>query len=249
MVSCRGGELAASVDDRRAPPSAVMTGSRCAWAHGGGRWAWSDLRRAAVPGRRKQVRGKPGATVPRGCDGVFGSGAGHLPTVRSWRSRTIRSRSSTTRIETPRPMPCALPRSWEWRPRWCSTSRRRRTGPRSSAIVDGLEDPVTDLVRRDSMWKKLGLTDEDAATREQVIELLLKHKQLLQRPVVVKDGTGRSSAGPRIGSARCCRRSRPRAAPEKLHHTPCVGFGVPTSPGVSSVPADLWSSCSSVWRR
>jgi arsenate reductase len=36
------------------------------------------------------------------------------------------------------------------------------------------------------MWKKLGLTDEDVATREQVIEVLLKHKQLLQRPVVVK---------------------------------------------------------------
>ena len=53
------------------------------------------------------------------------------------------------------------------------------------SIIDKLEDPVTDLVRRDSMWKKLGLTDADAATREQVIELLLKHKQLLQRPVVV----------------------------------------------------------------
>lgn len=53
-------------------------------------------------------------------------------------------------------------------------------------IVDALEDPVTDLVRRDSLWKKLGLTDDDAATREQVIELLLKHKQLMQRPVVMK---------------------------------------------------------------
>ena len=39
-------------------------------------------------------------------------------------------------------------------------------------IVDALEDPVTDLVRRDSTWAKLGLKDEDAATREQVIELL-----------------------------------------------------------------------------
>ena len=54
------------------------------------------------------------------------------------------------------------------------------------SIIDKLEDPVTDLVRRDSMWNKLGLTDADAATREQVIELLLKHKQLLQRPVVVR---------------------------------------------------------------
>ena len=53
-------------------------------------------------------------------------------------------------------------------------------------IIDGLEDPVTDLVRRDSTWTKLGLRDEDAATREQVIDLLVKHKQLLQRPVVVR---------------------------------------------------------------
>jgi arsenate reductase (glutaredoxin) len=53
------------------------------------------------------------------------------------------------------------------------------------AIIDKLEDPVTDLVRRDSMWKKLGLTEDDAATREQVVALLVKHKQLLQRPVVV----------------------------------------------------------------
>ncbi len=52
-------------------------------------------------------------------------------------------------------------------------------------IIGKLEDPVTDLVRRDSMWTKLGLTDADAATPEQVVALLVKHKQLLQRPVVV----------------------------------------------------------------
>ncbi len=52
-------------------------------------------------------------------------------------------------------------------------------------IVAKLEDPVTDLVRRDSLWKRLGLTDDDARTDEQVVELLVRHKQLLQRPVVV----------------------------------------------------------------
>ena len=56
------------------------------------------------------------------------------------------------------------------------------------AIVAKLEDPVTDLVRRDSLWSKLGLTDADAATEEQVIDLLVRHKQLLQRPVVVTPG-------------------------------------------------------------
>jgi arsenate reductase len=53
------------------------------------------------------------------------------------------------------------------------------------AVIAKLEDPVTDLVRRDSLWKKLGLTDADAATEEQVVDLLVRHKQLLQRPVVV----------------------------------------------------------------
>ncbi|MEY4607480.1 MAG: arsenate reductase family protein [Ilumatobacteraceae bacterium] len=53
------------------------------------------------------------------------------------------------------------------------------------AIIAKLEDPVTDLVRRDSMWAKLGLTDADAATPDQVVALLVRHKQLLQRPIVV----------------------------------------------------------------
>lgn len=52
-------------------------------------------------------------------------------------------------------------------------------------IIDRLEDPVTDLVRRDSLWKKLGLTDVDVATADQVVGVLVKHKQLLQRPVVM----------------------------------------------------------------
>jgi arsenate reductase len=53
------------------------------------------------------------------------------------------------------------------------------------SIIAKLDDPVTDLVRRDSMGTKLGLTEADAATADQVVALLVKHKQLLQRPVVV----------------------------------------------------------------
>ena len=53
------------------------------------------------------------------------------------------------------------------------------------SIIAKLEDPVTDLVRRDSLWTKLGLTEKDAKTEDQVVKLLLKHKQLLQRPVLV----------------------------------------------------------------
>ncbi len=54
-----------------------------------------------------------------------------------------------------------------------------------NAVIDRLEDPVTALVRRDSLFTKLGLTDADVATREQVVAILVKHKALLQRPVVV----------------------------------------------------------------
>lgn len=57
------------------------------------------------------------------------------------------------------------------------------------SIIGKLEDPVTDLVRRDNLWKKLGLTDADAATVDQVVDLLVAHKQLLQRPLLVTDRT------------------------------------------------------------
>lgn len=54
-----------------------------------------------------------------------------------------------------------------------------------NAIIDKLEDPVTSLVRRDSLFTKLALKEEDVATREQVVAILVKHKALLQRPIVV----------------------------------------------------------------
>jgi arsenate reductase (glutaredoxin) len=57
------------------------------------------------------------------------------------------------------------------------------------AIIAKLEDPPTDLVRRDSLWKKLDLTDDDVRTIDQVVDVLVKHKQLLQRPLVVTDDT------------------------------------------------------------
>jgi arsenate reductase len=57
--------------------------------------------------------------------------------------------------------------------------------PTLRSIIAKLEDPVTDLVRRDNLWAKLGLTDADAATEDQVVDLLVEHKQLLQRPLIV----------------------------------------------------------------
>ena len=53
------------------------------------------------------------------------------------------------------------------------------------AILAKLEDPHTDLVRRDSLFKKLGLIDADVATDDQIVEVLVAHKMLLQRPLLV----------------------------------------------------------------
>lgn len=54
------------------------------------------------------------------------------------------------------------------------------------SLVDKLEDPVTDLVRRDAFFKKLELTDDDVASADQVVAILAEHPRLLQRPVIVK---------------------------------------------------------------
>lgn len=53
-------------------------------------------------------------------------------------------------------------------------------------LVDKLEDPVTDLVRRDATFAVLGLTDDDVATADQVVAVLAEHPKLMQRPVLIK---------------------------------------------------------------
>ena len=54
-------------------------------------------------------------------------------------------------------------------------------------LVSKLEDPVEDLVRKDSKFKKLGLDPEDYVDNpDAVIDLLEAHPALLQRPVIVK---------------------------------------------------------------
>jgi arsenate reductase len=55
------------------------------------------------------------------------------------------------------------------------------------SIIDQLEDPPADLVRREK-WSELGVTADDVATVDGVVRVLLAHPELMQRPVVVKDG-------------------------------------------------------------
>ena len=52
-------------------------------------------------------------------------------------------------------------------------------------IVERLDGPVTEMVRRDANFAKLGLTDADVATADQVVAVLAEHPALLQRPILV----------------------------------------------------------------
>ena len=54
-------------------------------------------------------------------------------------------------------------------------------------IASVLEDPVEDLVRKDSKFKDLGLDPDDYVDNpDAVVELLLERKALMQRPVLVR---------------------------------------------------------------
>ncbi len=53
------------------------------------------------------------------------------------------------------------------------------------AIIAKLEDPPTNLVRRDSLWDKLGLTDADVESVDQIVAVIGANKMILQRPLVV----------------------------------------------------------------
>ena len=67
-----------------------------------------------------------------------------------------------------------------------------KTPPDAKALrasIAKLEEPPTALVRRDSKFKKLELGEDDVATEAQIVEILVKHKQLLQRPLVVTADT------------------------------------------------------------
>jgi arsenate reductase len=53
-------------------------------------------------------------------------------------------------------------------------------------FLDLLEDPPADLVRKDKKFKELGLDEADYQTRAQVIDVLLEHPELMQRPIIIR---------------------------------------------------------------
>ena len=53
-------------------------------------------------------------------------------------------------------------------------------------LIDLLEEPPADLVRKDKRFEELGLVESDYQNPEQVVAVLLKHPELMQRPIIVK---------------------------------------------------------------
>jgi arsenate reductase len=53
-------------------------------------------------------------------------------------------------------------------------------------IVDAIPDPASALVRKDKRFAELGLVAGDYETKEQVVDVLLAHPELMERPVVFR---------------------------------------------------------------
>ena len=52
--------------------------------------------------------------------------------------------------------------------------------------MDMLPNPLVDLVRKDKNFEALGLDASRYVTREAVIELLVQHPVLMQRPIIIR---------------------------------------------------------------
>lgn len=53
-------------------------------------------------------------------------------------------------------------------------------------ILERIEEPPAELVRRDKRFRELGLDEAGYQRDEDVIDLLLKHPELMQRPIVLR---------------------------------------------------------------
>ena len=69
------------------------------------------------------------------------------------------------------------------------------------SIVDRLEDPVENLVRKDSQFSKLELDPDDYVGKpDAVVDVLLQYPRLMQRPVLVRGD--RAIIGRPLGDAK-----------------------------------------------
>ncbi len=70
-----------------------------------------------------------------------------------------------------------------------------------TGIIERLEDPVENLVRKDSQFSKLGLDPDDyVANAAAVVDVLLRYPRLMQRPVLVRGD--RAIIGRPLGDAK-----------------------------------------------
>ena len=53
-------------------------------------------------------------------------------------------------------------------------------------ILELVDDPPAELVRKDGNFRELGLNAADYASADAVVGLLVEHPKLMQRPVVVR---------------------------------------------------------------
>src|SRR5260370_18505587 len=63
-------------------------------------------------------------------------------------------------------------------------------------IMGMLSDPPSELVRDDKRFKELGLKMADYQTKPAVIDLLLKHPELIPRPTIIRAGAQASARSP-----------------------------------------------------
>jgi arsenate reductase len=63
-------------------------------------------------------------------------------------------------------------------------------------LLDLLVDPPGDLVRHDQRFKDLGLDPAGYAGRAAVVDVLVEHPELMQRPVLVSGGRAKIARPP-----------------------------------------------------
>jgi len=55
-------------------------------------------------------------------------------------------------------------------------------------IIAMVGEPVAEMVRKDKRFEELKLTTEDYQTKAAVVDLLMEHPELMQRPIVIRNG-------------------------------------------------------------
>ena len=53
-------------------------------------------------------------------------------------------------------------------------------------IIDVLDVSAAEMVRKDKRFKELGLDAKDYTDKKSVVALLLKHPELMQRPIAIR---------------------------------------------------------------